>query len=114
MQEAEQSRVEDSHCLLAPRAHTKGSSCPSAVMLLQTFFCKLHHPHWNPSPPASRNGARQQQRQAVQDKESLPFTSIIPSSEIATHRTHYLFISRSFRRAERSSRRLICLWHWLQ
>lgn len=40
--EAEQSTVEDSHCLLAPRAQIKG---PSAVMLLQTFFCKLHHPH---------------------------------------------------------------------
>lgn len=28
--------------------------------------------------------------------------------------TCYLVISRKLRRVERSSRRLICLWHWLQ
>lgn len=28
--------------------------------------------------------------------------------------TRYLVISRKLRRVERSSRRLICLWHWLQ
>lgn len=50
----------------------------------------------------------------MKDKESLPFQNIIPSAAVATHKLNYLFISRSLRRAERSSRRLICLWHWLQ
>lgn len=43
-----------------------------------------------------------------------PAGSPAPGTDSRPGTAGYLFFSRSFRRAERSSRRLICLWHWLQ
>lgn len=43
-----------------------------------------------------------------------PAGSPAPGTDCRPGTVGYLLFSRSFRRAERSSRRLICLWHWLQ